>query len=249
MLAAMKCAQPVAIVGHVAFEGPARIADELGALGFDCTPVPLYAGDRLPAADQIAGLVSMGGPMSVNDTEPAWIVAEQALIRSMAAAGKPVLGVCLGAQQIAKAFGATVAAGPEPEIGYWPVDLEPHFAAELGVPRRISSFHWHGEMVSWGRDAIAALPPDLPLRDHLATTPVCPSQLFLLGPRVAALQFHPEVRPAEVQAIYECCAEEYHRLAGRRFVRAVDTTPDPGAATALLRAIVTRVFGDGVAPA
>lgn len=160
----------------------------------------------------------MGGPMSANDTEPAWIAAEQALIRSMAAAGKPVLGVCLGAQQIAKAFGAAVAAGPEPEIGYRPVDLEPHFAAELGVPRRISSFHWHGEMVSWGRDAIAAL------------------------------QFHPEVRPAEVQAIYDCCAEEYHRPAGRCFVRAVDTTPDPDAATALLRAIVTRVFGDGAAP-
>ena len=244
----MNSSQPVAIVGHVAFEGPARIADELDALGFRRLSVRLYAGDRLPAADRIAGLVSMGGPMSVNDTEPTWIAAEQALIRSVAVAGKPVLGVCLGAQQIAQAFGATVAAGPEPEIGYWPVDLDPRFAAELGVPQRIRSFHWHGEMVSWDRDAIAALPPDLRLRDRLAATPGCSNQLFLLGPRVAALQFHPEVGPAEVRTIYDCCAEEYHRLAERRFVCAVDTIPDPRVEIALLRAIVTRVFGDGVAP-
>lgn len=235
--------QAVAIVQHVAFEGPARIADELEHLGYRLQSVRLYAGDALPQADRIAGLVSMGGPMSVNDTTPVWIAAEQELIALLATAGKPVLGACLGAQQIGKAFGATVAAGPEPEIGYWPVDVEPAFAAELGVPQRMQSFHWHGEMVSWSNEAIAALPTALPLRNALVSTPGCPNQLFLLGARVAALQFHPEVGMDEVRAMYDGCADEYRRLADRRFVRATETVPEPEANAALLRAIVTKLFG------
>ena len=66
------------------------------------------------------GLVFMGGPMSAND-DLAYIRRELALIERAAAAGKPILGVCLGAQLVAKALGARVHKNPVKEIGWYPV--------------------------------------------------------------------------------------------------------------------------------
>ena len=66
-----------------------------------------------PAVADIAGLVVMGGPMSVHD-DLDWLADERALLREAVEAGRPVLGVCLGAQRLAAALGAPVTEGPAP---------------------------------------------------------------------------------------------------------------------------------------
>ncbi|MDH4154568.1 MAG: type 1 glutamine amidotransferase, partial [Nitrospira sp.] len=93
-------------------------------------------------------LIVMGGPMSVNDPGP-WIVEETAFIRSVLQANKPVIGVCLGSQFMAKALGARVRSGKALEIGMTPVCLtdagkqDPVFGA---CPATFDVFEWHGEI-------------------------------------------------------------------------------------------------------
>ena len=90
---------------HVPFEGPGALATALTARGVSLDPY-LVPKDGLPK-DAGELLIVMGGPMSVNDLDP-WIAEETAFIRSALLAGKPVIGVCLGSQFMAKALGATV---------------------------------------------------------------------------------------------------------------------------------------------
>jgi len=139
--------RPVLVVRHVAWEGPHRILR-----AFRDRPTQLVdalaPGAELPPAGAVAAAVFMGGPMSVNDTdrhpqlaaEVAWI--EQAIDRHV-----PVLGVCLGAQLIARALGAEVTPGPVKELGWAPVDILDASDPLLGAlaPRR-TVLHWHGDM-------------------------------------------------------------------------------------------------------
>src|SRR5580765_6659698 len=105
---------------HVPFEGPGAFATALTARGVSLERY-LVPQDGLPK-DTGDVLIVMGGPMSVNDPE-AWIVEETAFSRSVILAGKPVIGVCLGSQFMAKALGATVRSGKALEIGMTPVKL------------------------------------------------------------------------------------------------------------------------------
>ncbi|NUM99996.1 MAG: type 1 glutamine amidotransferase [Bryobacteraceae bacterium] len=139
--------------------------------------------------DSYAGLVLMGGPMSANDNVD-YIRRELQLIEQFVAAGKPVLGICLGAQLIAKAAGARVYRNSVKEIGWAPVywteagHRDPLFAG-LNQPENV--FHWHGETF------------DLPAgADWLAYSEACRHQGFRLG-KAYGLQFHLEVTPAMIR--------------------------------------------------
>lgn len=84
--------------------------------------VDLDAGDALPDVGDLAGLVSLGGPMSVLDEEPpSWLDAELDLLRAAVEAEVPVLGVCLGAQLLATALGGQLARRDAPEVGFLPL--------------------------------------------------------------------------------------------------------------------------------
>jgi len=88
----------------------------------------------------------MGGPMSVNDSDR-WIAEETDFIRSALLAGKPVIGVCLGSQFMAKALGATVRPGKAPEIGKTRIGLTDEGKKDpvFGIfPEALSVFEWHG---------------------------------------------------------------------------------------------------------
>ena len=128
----------------------------------------------------------MGGPMSANDDLP-YIRQELGLIERAAAAGKPVLGICLGAQLIAKALGARVYRNPVKEIGWYPITwtrAADRDALLAGLGGQETVFHWHGETF------------DLPGGRRVAGQfERCRHQAFRWGASVYGFQFHLEVTP------------------------------------------------------
>jgi GMP synthase-like glutamine amidotransferase len=183
--------RPWAVVQHVSHEGPGLIADALRQVGAKFEVVRADLGDGYPTVSELGGLVVMGGPMGVHEgSEHPWLLAERELLVAAVEEGLPILGVCLGAQQLALALGAEVTAGPAPEIGVGSVELtgpgriDPVLGPEYGGLARssISCVHWHQDTF--------ALPPGAV---HLAATPRYPNQAFRVGDRVYGLQFHVEV--------------------------------------------------------
>lgn len=138
------------------------------------------------AVDDHAGLVVLGGPMSANDADKHPFLGEtMALIREFAAADRPVLGICLGAQVIARAFGGEVYRMDRLESGFRTMELTPEGKSDpvfSGLGTNVTSFQNHFEAV---RDVPGAVP--------LATGGACPIQAFRIGRATYATQFHPEV--------------------------------------------------------
>jgi GMP synthase (glutamine-hydrolysing) len=189
----------MAVLQHVPFEGPAAIADWAAARGVSMTIAHLYRGDPLPGLPAFDILTVMGGPMSANDEAAfAWLAPEIGLVRDAIDAKMTVLGVCLGAQIIAKALGAKVYAGSHKEIGWFPVQrTETAHALFEGLPAEFTPFHWHGETF------------DLPANaERLAKTPVTANQAFAVGMKVLGLQFHMEATKESVNTLIGNAAGE-----------------------------------------
>jgi GMP synthase (glutamine-hydrolysing) len=174
---------------HVPFEGLGLIEPVLQARQIELDYADLYqAGSTIPDAESYDALIFLGGPMSVND-DLAYLRREMEIIRSAVARRQPTLGICLGAQLIAKALGATVRRNAKKEIGWYGL----HFteaAADDVVFRGLrveTVFHWHGETFD--------LPPGAEL---LAWSELCRNQAFRIGENVYAMQFHLEVTPAMI---------------------------------------------------
>jgi GMP synthase-like glutamine amidotransferase len=186
---------------HVPFEGPAGIADWASARGHSIALTALYAGGSLPDPSGFDWLVVMGGPMSIqDDVDYPWLVAEKRLIGEAIAAGKTLVGVCLGAQLIAATLGARVYRNPEKEIGWFPIELTDagRDSPVVGfLPPQIQVFHWHGDTFD--------LPPTAV---HLARSAACEQQVFLYDRRVLGLQCHLESTPQSVADIVANCADE-----------------------------------------
>ena len=184
---------------HVPFEGLGSIEAWLLDAGFELTGTQFYLSDALPHAEEIDLLVIMGGPMSVNDEEQyPWLAAEKRLIRECVAAGRAVLGICLGAQLIASAMGARVYPNQCREIGWLPVrDVAPADGGHFRFPAAAEVFHWHGETFDLPAGAIL-----------LAASEHCLNQAFQLGENVIGLQFHLETTPESAAALVANCGDE-----------------------------------------
>lgn len=186
---------------HVPFEGLGSIEPWAIRSGHVVTCTRLYANESCPAVDEIDWLIVMGGPMSVNDTgKHPWLSVEKAFVRRAVDAGMAVLGICLGAQLIAKVLGSDVHPNAHKEIGWFEVSkskgagASPAGAAFSG---RTTAFHWHGETFD--------LPPGAV---HLAQSEACRHQAFAYQDRVIGLQYHLETTPASAAALIENCANE-----------------------------------------
>jgi GMP synthase (glutamine-hydrolysing) len=143
-------------------------------------------GDPPPEAPGAwAAIMVFGGVMHPDqDAEHEWLAGETAFIQSALDTGVPILGVCLGAQLVARAAGARVGPARAPEVGWHEVELTDAAADDpvLGVlPPRITAFQWH----YYGFDV-----PDGAV--ELASSPAA-SQAYRLGDRAWGVQFHPEV--------------------------------------------------------
>jgi GMP synthase (glutamine-hydrolysing) len=175
-------------IQHVPWEGPHRLLDACGALRVK-TVKPL-AGHPLPAHEEVAGAVVMGGPMNVDEVErfPA-LAVERDWLAGAVERGMPVLGICLGAQLLARALGAEVRAGEGPEIGFAPVEVsDPDDPLLGGLAPSTEVLHWHGDVFD---------PPAG--TQHLASSERTACQAFRAGSAWGVL-FHPEADLALVEA-------------------------------------------------
>jgi GMP synthase-like glutamine amidotransferase len=184
---------------HVPFEGLGCIGPWLESHGFEVTATRFFESADLPSPDAIDFLVIMGGPMSVNDeAQIPWLALEKQFVRKVIDAGKPILGICLGAQMIAHAMGARVFPNPAKEIGWFPIHpVAPADESTFRFPASATVFHWHGETFDLPPGAI-----------RLATSDGCENQAFQLGGRVIGLQFHLETTPESANALVSNCRDE-----------------------------------------
>ena len=183
----------IRVFQHVPFEGLGALEPAFRKRGCEIAATRFFANDPLPASADIDFLVAMGGPMSVNDeaTLP-WLAPEKEFIRRHVAAGKPFLGICLGAQLLASALGARVYPQREKEIGWFPIEgLPVRDPAAFRFPATAEVFHWHGETFDLPTGAV-----------HLARSCACENQAFQVGAAVG-LQFHLETTPATARALVE----------------------------------------------
>lgn len=182
---------------HTPSDDLGLIAPALASHGILCDYADLYADPgRECRASEADALIFMGGPMSANDDRP-YLHREIKYIRDAANQGQMILGVCLGAQLIAKALGARVYPNAVKEIGWATVGFTPAAASDplfVGLQKTEMIFQWHGETFDLPRGA-----------DRLASSDVCVNQAFRAGDRIYGLQFHLEVTPA---MIAEWCRED-----------------------------------------
>lgn len=194
----------IAILQHMHHEGPAALLRWTDARGHRAEILPLYASPSLPALERFDGLIVLGGGMSVHDDHLyPWLESERALIRAAMAAGRPVAGICLGAQQLARAVGARVFPNGEREVGFWPIR---RMGDALPLPATLPVCHWHGDTFE--------LPDGAEL---LAASQACHHQIFVTGDSLGlGLQCHLEATPEWVDA---CCTHDADYLIPGRWMQ------------------------------
>lgn len=178
-------------IRHLDFEDLGSLAPLLAARGYALRYLDA-ASDDLRAAD-IAGadlLVMLGGPIGAFDEAVYPFLADElALVRQRLQSRRPLLGICLGAQLIARALGAAVKSMGVKEIGFAPLQLTPAGqGSALAALGDVPVLHWHGDRFEIPAGAT-----------RLAATPICDHQAFSLGRNVLALQCHLEADPARME--------------------------------------------------
>jgi len=184
----------VLILKNIRSEGPGTIEDFLIEM---CVPYKIVEleSEPIPDTEKFNALVMLGGPMSVNksDIYP-YIDKEEKLVKEFIKDGKKILGICLGAQIMAKALGAKVYKGAEPEIGWYDIELTEAGVRDIMMKKlaihpgagdfwkKFRVFHWHGETFDLPSGAL-----------KLARSDLYPDQAFRYGDNAYAFQFHIEV--------------------------------------------------------
>ena len=198
----------VIAIRHLAFEDMGCFAELLEERGFELVYVDAARDDLGAIAPECDDpLVVLGGPISVNDTKDfAFLEQEISLLKQRLALDKPTLGICLGAQLMARALGARVYRGAEKEIGWSPLQLS---AAGQQSPlvllqaNHAHVLHWHGETFDLPTGAIL-----------LASTEQYAHQAFAYGRHALALQFHIEATAAGLENWYVGHSAEIAQIPG-----------------------------------
>src|SRR5215207_6706647 len=184
--------QTVLAVRHVHFEHLGALEPLLAAAGYVVryveAPTANWQDEKSPDL-----LVLLGGPISVNDdVDYPFLVGELAFVKQHLQQGRATLGLCLGAQLMARALGQRVFSMGHKEVG-WSA-LAPTSACSVHPLRHLlyeslPVLHFHGETFDLPEGA-----------ELLASTALCQHQAFSLGPRALGLQFHPEVTAEQLES-------------------------------------------------
>jgi GMP synthase (glutamine-hydrolysing) len=191
----------VLIIKHVDIEGPGLIEYCLRKEKLSYWTINLEKGNPLPKLDPLSLIILLGGPMNVyEENRYPFLKYEDLFIKEAIQRGKFVLGICLGAQLIAKALGAKVFKAPAKEVGWFDVSLteiglqDPLFS---NLPKTFPVFQWHEDTF------------DIPKSAKLiATSSSVPHQAFRYGDNAYGLQFHLEVTEEMIQEWMKTYEEE-----------------------------------------
>lgn len=229
----------IIVLQHHPAENLGNIAGALEGAALAWQYVRIHDGHPVPKDMKSAGgLIVMGGPMAVYQTDRfPFLKDEMRLIEAAVAQGKPVLGVCLGAQIVAAALGAQVERNPAgKEIGWAPVRLSATAQADQlfrGVAETITPFHWHGDHFAAPRGAVA-----------LASSDKTPCQAFRYGEKTWALQFHLEVTRTGIENMAIAFAREldHEKISARAMLA------DSSAFLPALEPLAETIFSRWAAP-
>jgi len=192
----------VLIIKHIDVEGPGLIEHCLKQEKIPYRILDLKPSVHCPKLEDITHIVLLGGPMNVYEEDRYPFLREEDLfIKEAIQRGKAILGICLGAQLIAKALGAKVFKAPVKEIGWYDVSLtkigsqDPLFSC---LPKTFPVFQWHEDTF------------EIPKSGKLiATSSPVSHQAFRYGEKVYGLQFHLEVTEEMIQEWVETYEEEF----------------------------------------
>ena len=183
---------------HVPFEGLASIESWALARGHRLSATRFFAHEPLPSSWDFDGLIVMGGPMNIYETEKYfWLTEEKQFIEHAIESGKTVVGICLGAQLIADVLGAKVTRNFYPEIGWFPVEVTERSPIFHNIPEQFHALHWHGDTFALPQGAVP-----------LARSEACENQAFVYAEKVLSLQFHLEATPSSVRQLISNCGDE-----------------------------------------
>lgn len=194
----------ILFIKHAQIEGPGTLEDFFKQTEWQVKIVELWSNRALPAPDECEAVISLGGPMNVYETDKyPFLKKEEAFLKETLKNEIPVLGICLGAQLLAKLAGAKVTQAAAKEIGWYEVELTKNIKGDIlfrGIDSPLKVFQWH-------QDSFAV--PDNGVL--LATSNVCKNQAFRLGKYAWGLQFHPEMTESMLEAWLNDTEEDLER--------------------------------------
>jgi GMP synthase (glutamine-hydrolysing) len=223
----------VIILQHAACEAPGTILDALTRANIAFEVVQSGAGQAVPRdLAAAAGVIVMGGPMSVYESETHPYLRDELRLLELALAQRaPLLGICLGSQLLAVALGARVYASGYKELGWHGVQLKSPASADplfAELPRDFTALHWHGDIF------------DLPDKaSSLASSKRTEHQAFVYDDHAYGLLFHLEATAAQVAAM----AGEFPHELEQANVRATELLQETARFADLLQPLAATVFG------
>ncbi len=184
----------ILFIRHIAIEGPGSMQGFFEHTAWRLSTVKLDAGEDLPRTlDEIEALIVLGGPMNVyEEGAHPFLKDEDRLLKEALERDIPVMGICLGAQLLAKASNAAVTRAPVREIGWHEVELTANARSDplfYGLPQVLNVFQWHEDTFAIPEKGV-----------HLAASSGCPNQAFRARRHAYGLQFHVEVTPPMIES-------------------------------------------------
>lgn len=198
----------VLFIKHIDIEGPGIIADFLEDNKLSYSVIDLSQGDKVPKLEKdFRAVICLGGPMNVYEEEKyRFLKDEDILLKRIVEKEVPFLGICLGAQLIAKATGAKVTKNPEKEIGWYKIVLNDNGLKDdlfRDFPEVFKVFQWHGDTFGIPHGG-----------KRLAFSELCQNQVLKYGRNIYGIQFHVEVTKDMIIQWADAYNEELESLRG-----------------------------------